>query len=1404
MKNLKKTYDRIRKANSNKVAKEKFLPKFVARLVTLNLIISLLLPLAFIGRASAQTRIVTTTSQVESAPPIQFNSAVANDYFPNELFSIVNPSSWFRSWLYNGKTKGSNSPENAASNFTLTPSTNSVAPGGALSISWNVPAGQATNDWIALYKVGDPNTTYQWWKYVSGPATGTFSLTAPTTPGDYEFRYLLSNGYTHTATSSTVTVGSGPPPPSASLSKARLEPINATGGTNLYSRNFGWGTGIAGLPGRAGLDAGFGLTYNSLIWTKDGTTMNYDPDVSNAGLGFRMGFPVIEPFFYDADTGKNTYLMVTPSGGRAEFRQVGSGNTYESPDSSYTELKVNSSSSITVTGTDGTKVSYTLKGSKLYVSEVKDSNGNYITVNHDTSGKLLTVTDTLGRVITVNYSAGLPSTIRQTWKNINGAGSNVTYTYATLTYVNKTITPSFHGSLSLSGITSGTSVKVLDKIKYANNAYTKFDYNNFGQVWKVTNYAEDNGKLSHVSTNLNSPGSNLLDAPRFSQTKSWIKSFNQNGSGVEQEVVIPNTFQTNQSYSTPGGSGTGTLVQVTAPNGTISKTYFGNSTWKEGLPIVTEDWANPGTGLARQRWTHTTWTQDNPSANYVLNPRVTESKVGDISNTRRTTISYHSTYGLVNEVKVYDTNQTTVLKKTATTYNLASTYTSRHIIGLVAETKVYGPSNLLVGKTTYSYDEGNFGDSSLQQNISPINHDNSAYGSSFIVGRGNLTSTTRWDAIASTNVSLSIKNQIKYNTAGAPVAQIDPLNRQIKILYNDSFNDNINRNSYAYATKLYDPAGNFSEVKYRFDAGANVWAKSPAPAGNSSGKETTREYDSLGRLQKEKVVNSGAYTRYEYPTSGIHSKVYSTVTDMNGNNTGDAADEILTERWTDGAGRTRQARTEHPGSIGGYSGTVIEYDVMGRVKRSTVPTEVNTSWAAVGDDATRGFLWQENEYDWNGRVTRAIGTDGTDKLYSYEGCGCAGGQVTTIKGETITETNWTGGSPVSLGRRTQKIYADILGRAYKTEVLNWNGSVYTSTQTTFDGRDQATKVERFAGTVGSSPKQTTTITYDGHGRLKTQKRPQQTGTSSYIYNKDDSIQRITDGRAAKTDYTYNTVGLPTQIAYTAAGGAVATPTATNVYDNIGNRTQMTDGRGTTTYTYNQLSQMTSETRGFNDSLPDAPIAGNKFKIEYTYALGGLLKSIKDPYGKQINYAHDKAGRLSTVTGTSFGGITTYANTSVYTARQVLKSVNYGNGVTMNVTSFNNKLQATGFHLKKGSTDIMKKDYDYYGDGQLKKLDDYLGVLTPTGSEVYDRTFKYDHVGRVVEAKTGEEARGGTVPPQNMELQLPYRQSYVWSQFDNLTARNNLHWGKDYTAELGSFILICEVLHLSPRLSHRRS
>ncbi len=669
------------------------------------------------------------------------------------------------------------------------------------------------------------------------------------------------------------------------------------------------------------------------------------------------------------------------------------------------------------------------------------------------------------------------------------------------------------------------------------------------------------------------------------------------------------------------------------------------------------------------------------------------------------------------------------------------------------------------------FDEGDFSDTNPEQNIpSVIMHDTANYGASFTVGRGNLTTATRYDVTGTTG---AVSSQIKYNIAGAPVAQIDPLGRTVKISYADNFNDtSTTRNTYAYPTRLFDPAGNYSEVKYRFDTGANAWARSPAPAGNTTDKETTREYDAVGRLLKNTVVNSGAYTRYEYPTNNIQSKVFSTIVDSD-NDGADADDEVMSESWTDGAGRVRRSRTEHPGSTGGWSATLAEYDILGQLKRSTVPTETNSSYEPAGDDASRGWLWSQNEYDWKGRPTRTIptdstGSDGKDQLISYEGCGCAGGQVTTIQSEVVPKDT----NPNETARRTQKVYQDVLGRTYKTEVLNWTGAVYSTTVQTFNGRDQITKTRQYAGDANSTSYQDVTVTYDGHGRMKTRHYPVEDANTetTWIYNADDSVQQTIDPRGAITNFTYNELRLATQISYDPPANHPEIPDVPTVsfnYDAVGNRTQMTDGTGTTGYFYDPLSRLESEKKYFN-LLPAAPVPDHKYSLSYEYCIGGGLKTVTDPFGYTINYTNDKSGRVTAVSGdpTADNPTGQWANGIQYRAFGQIKQMTYAipDAAPTIKLEYDNRLRADYWEIARSGGFEAKADFTHGSDSRVIAKNDLL-------DDKWDRSMKYDFAGRLTHNQFG---MGQSNNNGNVRV---YEQAIEYDGFSMMAEREITNWGQ---------------------------
>jgi hypothetical protein len=92
----------------------------------------------------------------------------------------------------------------------LTVNTPTVDRGGRLTVSWNCPCSHFGiddgGDLLRLYRIGGPDAHVVWDSAVWSP-TGTLALTAPTVPGDYEFRYIVWQGHPIATVRVTVTDG---------------------------------------------------------------------------------------------------------------------------------------------------------------------------------------------------------------------------------------------------------------------------------------------------------------------------------------------------------------------------------------------------------------------------------------------------------------------------------------------------------------------------------------------------------------------------------------------------------------------------------------------------------------------------------------------------------------------------------------------------------------------------------------------------------------------------------------------------------------------------------------------------------------------------------------------------------------------------------------------------------------------------------------------------------------------------------------------------------------------------------------------------------------------------------------------------------------------------------------------
>ncbi len=1290
-------------------------------------------------------------------------------------------------------------------------SSGSSDPDGTITAyHWNFGDGTSAN-------TANPTHTYQ----VSGQFIATLTVTD-------------NSGLLSSATTSVSINGS---------SEARLDPRNATGGSgeNPLSRNFSWTLPLLSLPGRAGLDLNLRLSYNSLVWTKKGTAMiSFDDDHGFPAPGFRLGFPTIQSAYLNSETGQWSYLLIGSDGGRTELRRVSSTSVYyESADSSHLFLDTTdlaaSDPKMILRAADGTQLTYKPMGVAYECTEIKDRNGNYITINYNSSGRIANIHDTLDRVITFNYDNDRLSSITQQWKRQPpNHAQTITHTWATFDYANLTVQPNFDTTLSVLGPTNPT-IKVLSRVilddhstTATNNSHFDFEYTVFGQVWKISDFAADNHLLNYRAYKL--PKSPLwndapaqTECPRFTERRDWGQWANGDTNGTPasaEEIVTTYSSPAPASWTMPNGvQHSGVMIQVTAPDGTFEKSYFADTVagvakgWLRGLPELVESYDVSGTVAQRQVFTN--WEQDNENVAYELNPRLSETNITDPSgNRKRTRITYQqftppvgSSFKLARDSFEYAADATTILRSTRTDYvdgdaAINTPYLSRRIFGLVKEKRLYEgdvtTGGTLLSRVGFSYDES----FSIQGSDSPVQHDNLNYTASFTTGRGNVSTITRYDVLASGATT----SKLKYNTAGAVVSSRDALDNEVKIDYADSFSDNNNsRGTFAYPTTVTDPDNFYSTTKYNYDFGAITYRQTPPPNATSQpspsptpiGPAQSFTYDDLGRLERTTNLANNAYTRYQYPVSKMRMETFTTLVANEG--------EAYSFKILDGFGRAIASASDHPATTGTsarFDAQRIAYDIMGRVLKTSNPAETS----AIGDDPAQwqlvegdaGSNWQalytQYSYDWKGRPKVTTNTDATTKSVTYEGCGCAGGEVVTLTDEGTIVNGVT-------KTRQKKIYSDVLGRTVKSELWNFEGTgpsgvgraLHSTTVTNYNARDQIMLIREFKGAAPSNyltdlscptgACQKTEFTYDGYGRPQTKHVPEQQQNpyvvTSWTYNADDTINTVTDGRGAVTTYGYGTSGnnrrLLKTISYTLSGSPPINVSFD--YDAAGKRKSISHTinglpQNSIAYTYDQMSRLTSETRHIN-ALINSSTSGN-YTIDYQYTLGGQVTSVTDPFASTTNLNYDAVGRTESVTGSYSGVSHTYANDIEYRAWGAVKR--HG----ARTITYNNRLHPTQFRYNQH-----RYDYNYHPDGKLKQLidlDDIVGSPSQVTFHYMSRSYGYDLAGRIsrVDATDNPVVNGNLVP-------APFVGNYGYDEFNNLNSRSGRYALNSDTTDSGTFV-----------------
>lgn len=390
------------------------------------------------------------------------------------------------------------------------------------------------------------------------------------------------------------------------------------------------------------------------------------------------------------------------------------------------------------------------------------------------------------------------------------------------------------------------------------------------------------------------------------------------------------------------------------------------------------------------------------------------------------------------------------------------------------------------------------------------------------------------------------------------------------------------------------------------------------------GRETRTEYDAVGRAQKS-IVNyvDGAY-------------------DPN------APDEdIVTEFVYDAAGNLVNT-IDTLGRV-----THTNYDALNRVEQTIVNFDNGIFSAATPDED----LVTAYGYDAVGNQTVITDTLGRATLYSYD----ALNRVITMTnplGDTMSYQYDPAGNRTSVtngANETTNFAYDELNRLILTRDPLGNETEYrydeggnrtamidaegVETRYGYDTLNRLTSViENYVDGVYSAgltdEDVTTRYEYDPIGN-RTGIIDARNNETSYEYDTLNRRIAMTDPENNTTQYGYGALGNRTVI--TDANGIVttfgydqmnrlmsidysdSTPDVNFTYNGVGNRLTMTDGTGTTTYSYDDADRLT----GAND--------GAGLQVSYGYDGVGNRTNLTYPDSKTVTYNYDDANRLETVT-----------------------------------------------------------------------------------------------------------------------------------------------------------------------------
>lgn len=553
-------------------------------------------------------------------------------------------------------------------------------------------------------------------------------------------------------------------------------------------------------------------------------------------------------------------------------------------------------------------------------------------------------------------------------------------------------------------------------------------------------------------------------------------------------------------------------------------------------------------------------------------------------------------------------------------------YTSHngpHLRSLPAVREVYAVdpqsgAETLAARSSFSYDGG-----ALLDRPGITGHD-PAFSTGY-TARGNLTGSTVYEDPVNWGTPRTTSRA--YDIAGNVVQTTDPRGNSTSAGFSDSYSDGINyRNTYAYPTSVTsavpDPSGvNGSNTPlvttnvYDFSTGLVVSET------DANSRTTSYQHgDPLDRLTRVDLPDGGWKTYgYGANAAGVYIETRTGL---------DASRSVYSVQFFDGLGRPSRTFVWEGGAD--YLTSDTQYDGMGRALRVSSQYRSAGSAGAVNP---QGF-WTTTQYDALGRVVSVTTPDGAAVTTSYSG-------------SSVTMTD-------AVGKKRRSV-TDALGRLVRVDepdaatgaLDDGGGNPVQPTFYTYDALDNLRRVDQGG--------QLRFFMYDSLGRLVRAKNPEQdanaglgvtdpvTGNSqwsmAYAYDPNGNLAARTDARGVTASFGYDALNRNTSISYTDGTMSVG-----RAYDKTAN------GRGRLSWDWTCRSS--ADCGSHNSYSYDAAgrvavrnqhfwVGGNwsqAYTTSYSYNLGGAVTGITYPSGRSVSYAYDAAGRPGDNAGqAAFGG-----------------------------------------------------------------------------------------------------------------------------------------------------------------------